>query len=295
VYVDDCYITGTQDAVNAAMDDIEKEHFATRRLGRMDEYIGCNVYVTGNGSCVLLQPNMIKKLERDFGTAATLVRKTTIPMGNCQTVLRPDEDAVLLSAEEQRKYRSGFGMLLYLVKHSRSDLCNAVRELAKVMDGATPEHMQLLLRAIKYVLTTKNRGLVTMRPTDEYKIEAYVDSDYAGDQQNRRSITGYMVYSSGVLIAWKSKQQGGVTLSSSEAEYYALSEVACELIFIKQIVELLEVNLELPMIARADNNGAIYLANNAISGSRTKHIDIRIHFVRYLTQNEPKILKTEFV
>jgi hypothetical protein len=60
---------------------------------------------------------------------------------------------------------------------------------------------------------------------------AYVDSDFAGDKGNRRSITGYLVHLFGVPIAWKSKQQGGVTLSSSEAEYYAISEVAKELKF----------------------------------------------------------------
>jgi hypothetical protein len=64
-----------------------------------------------------------------------------------------------------------------------------------------------------------------MTPTQEDGVVAFVDSDYEGDRENRRSIIGYIIYLHGVPIAWKSKQQGGVTLSSSEAEYYALSEV----------------------------------------------------------------------
>jgi hypothetical protein len=97
------------------------------------------------------------------------------------------------------------------------------------------------------------------------------------------------------LIAWKSKQQGGVTLSTSEAEYYALSEVATELLFVKQIMVFLEVNMELPMLVKIHNIEAIHLANNAVSGSKTKHVDTLIHFVRDLVESKPKILETEFV
>jgi hypothetical protein len=96
-------------------------------------------------------------------------------------------------------------MLLYLVKHSRPDISNAVRELSKVMDGATQDHMNTLRRVIKFVLCTKKRR-VRMKRTPE-NVVAYVDSDYAGDKGNRRSITGYLIYLLGVPILWKSKQQ----------------------------------------------------------------------------------------
>ena len=295
VYVDDCFITGDKAAIDATMTDIEK-HFETRRLGRMDEYIGCTVKMNQDGSCTLIQPDMIKKIERDFGADVSTERDTTSPMAPQKMVVRPniDEGEAVLDSDQQTAYRSGVGMMLYLVKHSRPDLCNAVRELAKVMDGATEEHMKMLFRAIKFVLNSRNRGLL-MKPNDDEKLVAYVDSDYAGDTDTRRSTTGYIVYFCGAMIAWKSKQQGGVTLSSTEAEYYAISEVATELLFIKQIVEFLDVNLKLPMTARIDNNGAIYLANNSISGSRTKHVDTRVHLVRDLTQSEPKIMETQFV
>jgi hypothetical protein len=134
-------------------------------------------------------------------------------------------------------------MLLYLVKHSRPDLSNAVRELSKVMDGATKEHLRFLFRAIKYVLSTKERGIM-VKPNTDSGVIAYVDSDFAGDKGNRRSITGYVAHLFGVPIAWKSKQQGGVTLSSSEAEYYAISEVATELKFLKMLLDFLDVKCE---------------------------------------------------
>jgi hypothetical protein len=89
-----------------------------------------------------------------------------------------------LDQDQQKEFRSGVGMLLYLVKHSRPDISNAVRELSKVMDGATQDHMNTLRRVIKFVLSTKKRG-VRMKPTPENGVVAYVDSDYAGDKGNR--------------------------------------------------------------------------------------------------------------
>jgi hypothetical protein len=99
----------------------------------------------------------------------------------------------------------------------------------------------------------------------------------------------------GVPISWKSKQQGGVTLISSEAEYYAISEVAMELKFVKMVLDFLEFESEGLMKVLADNIGAIHLANNASSGSRTKHIDTRLHFVRELTQGERKMIEMVLV
>jgi hypothetical protein len=215
-------------------------------------------------------------------------------MGPGTSIERPADEEMKLDQDQQKEFRSGVGMLLYLVKHSRPDISNAVRELSKVMDGATQDQMNTLRRVIKFVLSTKKRG-VRMKPTPENGIVAYVDSDYAGDKGNRRSITGYLIYLHGVPIAWKSKQQGGVTLSSSEAEYYAISEVATELKFLKTILDFLKIDFNKPMKVYADNIDAIHIANNAPSGMRKKHIDTRIHFVRELTQGNDKFMEIECV
>jgi hypothetical protein len=103
------------------------------------------------------------------------------------------------------------------------------------------------------------------------------------------------MYLCGVTIAWKSRQQGGITLSSSEAEYYAISEVAKDMKFVKMILNFLEIDTGELMKIYVDNIGAINLSNNAANGLRTKHIDTRLHYVRELTQGEQKILEIEFV
>jgi hypothetical protein len=121
-------------------------------------------------------------------------------------------------------------MLLYLVKHSRPDISNAVRELSKVADGATPGHWKTMTRLIKNVLDTENYGLKIkpVKTQEKFTLEGISDSEYAGDTDTRISVYGYIIYFCGAPIAWKSKSGKSVTLSSTEAEYFALSEVAKE-------------------------------------------------------------------
>jgi hypothetical protein len=106
------------------------------------------------------------------------------------------------------------------------------------------------------------------------------DSEYSGDKETRQSVFGWELYFMGALIAHKSKACRSVTLSSTEAEYYALSEVTKEVIFAKQVLETMGIKLNLPIKIKVDNVGAIYLAKNFSLSQNTKHIDIRRHFVR---------------
>ena len=102
-----------------------------------------------------------------------------------------------------------------------------------------------------------------------------------------------MIYFCGSPIVWKSKSGKSVTLSSTEAEYYAISECAKELIFLKHVIESMGIKVELPIVIKTDNVGAIYLSNNYTTSQRTKHIDVRVHFVRQFI--EDGIFKIEFV
>jgi hypothetical protein len=106
-------------------------------------------------------------------------------------------------------------------------------------------------------------------------------------------VYGYILYFCGAPIAWKSKAGRSVTLSSTEAEYFAISEIAKEAIFVKQVLESMGINIVFPINIKVDNVGAIYLANNYATSQRTKHIDIRAHFVREFI--EDGILKVVFV
>jgi hypothetical protein len=137
-------------------------------------------------------------------------------------------------------------MLLYLVKHSRPDISNATRELSKVGDGATLAHWNQLLRAIKYTISTKNKAL-KMKPIMKdniFYIEGISDRSFGEDKDTSISVYGYVVYFCGAPVATKSKFGRSVTLSSTEAEYFAVSEVAKEVLFIKQLMDTIGISIQ---------------------------------------------------
>jgi hypothetical protein len=231
-----------------------------------------------------------------FGNKVEMLHDYKTPGPPGESVVCPKENEEIVSNADQKEFRSGVGMLLYLVKHSRPDISNAVRELAKVMDGANLAHMKMLYRAIRFVLNTKDKSLF-FNPKNViggmWDVFAYVDSDYAGDKDTRISVTGYVIFVQGCLISWKSKSQRSVTLSSTEAEYVAISDVCAEILFVKQILEYMAIRIKLPITVYVDNVGAIFLSNNATTNQRTKHIDVRYHFTRELI--EAGIIKIIFV
>jgi hypothetical protein len=94
-----------------------------------------------------------------------------------------------------------------------------------------------------------------------------------------------VIYVLGAPVAWKSHAQRNVTLSSTEAEYVAVSEVCAEILFVRQIITFLGTEVALPIIVKVDNIGAIYLATNSTTSQRTRHIDVRYHFVREYVQD----------
>mmetsp|Transcript_10573 Transcript_10573/g.23455 ORF Transcript_10573/g.23455 Transcript_10573/m.23455 type:complete len:134 (+) Transcript_10573:455-856(+) len=95
----------------------------------------------------------------------------------------------------------------------------------------------------------------------------------------------------GVAVAWKSRGQKSVSLSSTESEFYACSETVREILFIVQVLESMGIKVKLPITVHVDNVGAIFLANNQTSGDRTKHIDTRYHFVReYIEDGTIKVV-----
>ena len=107
------------------------------------------------------------------------------------------------------------------------------------------------------------------------------------------SISGYLIFLLEVLISWKSKGQKVPALSSTEAEYTAFTEAVKEILYILQLLKFLEITVKLPVKVYVDNMGAIFLANNSTSGTRTKHMDIKLHFVRHYI--EDGIIQIEFV
>jgi hypothetical protein len=137
---------------------------------------------------------------------------------------------------------------------------------------------------MKFVLNTRNFGLKIEPKIDndanDWVMIVYMDSDYAGDKDNWLSVSGFIIFLLGVPIMWRSKEQRSVSLSSAEAEFCSLSDAAKEIKFVFQILRSMGISVKLPVIVGVDNIGAIFMTENVYTNSRTKHVDVRYHFVR---------------
>ena len=155
VYVDDCFVLGDKNAVKQALTEIEN-HFAITRSENIEDFIGCRIEKEKR-SIFLSQPDLIKKMLKKFGDKTRNMKEYETPAPSGTHIIRCRDDEAKLSEEEQAEFRSGVGSLLYLLKHSRPDLSNSVRELSKLMDGANKAHQKALFRAIKFVEQTQER------------------------------------------------------------------------------------------------------------------------------------------
>ena len=226
--------------------------------------------------------HLIDNLERKFGEEVSGMQSYTTPGMLCFNIVRPTNEVEGIKADMKSRYRSGAGIPLYSIKHSRPDIGNVVRELSKYMDVATLAAYKEMLRVIRFVLDTKLFYLKAEPKKDEedWNLMVYTDSDLAGDTENCISITEFIIYLLGVPICWKSKGQKGVTSSRSVAEYVAMSEAVKDIRLVYCLLESFEISVKLPIIVRTDNIGAIFMAENSSSGVRTRYTDTRYHVIR---------------
>ena len=288
IWVDDSLLIGHEAAIEQTINDLKAHGFGLKIEGELDDYLSCEItFSNDNKRGWIHQPHLIKKIEKKFGPMVKGLQNYKTPGTPGGSILRNPMGKV--DADKQKIYRSGVGMLLYLVKHSRPDISNAVRELSKALDGTSAAAYKELMRVLKYVMDTKHLSLKMEPKMDKegtgWSIVAFSDSDYAGDSETRISVAGFILYLLGVPISWKSKGQKGVTLSSSEAELVALSEAAKEVKFVFQVLQSMGVKVNLPIVVRVDNIGAIFIGTNVTVSQRSKHIDVRYHFVREYVQD----------
>jgi hypothetical protein len=296
LYVDDCLCIGNTKMIDETIRLLTKEGLTLKVEDTLKDYLSCEILFAKDGKKAWIgQPHLMKNLIQKFGKIASTMQVYNTPGTPGKGILKVKDDKAKITQQEQSLYRSGVGMLLYLVKHSRPDIANTVRELAKVMEGANYAALKELHRCIKFVLDTKEWGL-RMEPTfdrEVWDLKVYCDSDYAGDPDSRISVSGFVVYVRGVPVSWKSKGQKSVTLSSTEAEFVALAEATKEVKFVAQVMESMSIEVNYPIIVRVDNVGAIFLTENATTSQRTKHIDVKYHYVRQYV--EDGIVKIIFV
>ena len=129
-----------------------------------------------------------------------------------------------------------------------------------------------------------NHGILYSTSND-LQLVGYTNSDFAGNTEDRRSTSGYAFHLGTGVIAWASKKQSIVTLSSAEAEYVAGTTAACQAVWMRRILKDLMQAQDGPTTIYCDNKSAIALSKNHVFHKRTKHIDTRYHFIRELVNN----------
>ena len=288
LYVDDSAIFGYRDDIDETFNLIRRQ-FKITTEGKLNDFLGCDILRHAEEPVsYLLQPHLIKKIRKSFGTIKQMNKKYNTP-GSPRQILRrvkPEEDNAL-NKKTQTLYQSGVGSLLYLLKHSRPELSNPIRELTKCMTGANQHALKEMYRVISWVLRHQDIGL-KMAPQwakdDQGKVKWYLtgicDSTWGSDPDDGRSVSGYILYFMGVPISWRSKTQSHVTCSSAEAEFVSASELVKEIKFVIGILEHLGIEVELPVKVYIDNIGAIYMARNNIRTGATRHVNYRFHYCR---------------
>lgn len=175
-------------------------------------------------------------------------------------------------------YRQALGAAWYCATVSRPDVSFALSVLAQFSDNPAEAHWRALQRVIVYLKTTRDLWLTLGGNPDGF--HGYTDSDWA-TQPGRHSHSGFSFLVGSGAISWSSKKQTLIALSSTEAEYIGETHAAREAIWLRQYwSEVTGTPLSIPTIIHSDNQGAIALAMNEQYHARTKHIDIRYHFIR---------------
>ena len=162
---------------------------------------------------------------------------------------------------------------------SRPDLCESVCLLSRFQDKANNSLYKALKRVLRYIQGTLNLKLV-FKPDDKDVLVGYVDSAWGGDSVDRKSTTGFVFKFFNCTIAWSSKKQLTVALSSTESEYIALSLAITEACWLRKIMCDFNFCIDKPITIFEDNKSAICLANNPENNKRLKHIDVKFYFIK---------------
>ncbi|XP_073033839.1 secreted RxLR effector protein 161-like [Primulina eburnea] len=176
------------------------------------------------------------------------------------------------------------GGLIYLT-HTRPDIAFSVGVISRFMHSPSKHHLGVAKRVIRYIVGTIDFGLWYDHDSD-FKLLGFTNSDWAGCLEDRKSTSGYVFSLGSAVISWCSKKQATTTLSSSEAEYVAATSAACQAVWLQRILEdLRNKEIEATKIY-CDNKSAIAMSKNPSYHGRSKHINLRIHFIRELVAKE---------
>jgi len=188
-------------------------------------------------------------------------------------------------SDDTLPYHKTVGSLMYLMVRTRPDLAFAIGKLIRFVSCYGKEHWAAIKRVLRYFKGSMDKGLVFDK-NSSCVLQGFSDADWAGDHETRRSTTGFTFIFGGAAVSWGSKLQKTVALSTMKDEYMALCEASQEAVWLNKLVQsVATAGLRTaisggPINIKVDNSGCIDFSKNPAEHKRTKHIDIRNHFVR---------------
>jgi hypothetical protein len=270
IYVDDIIFGGTNPNHNKAFELLMTRKFEMSMMGELKFFLGFQVRQLAKGTFIS-QEKYVKDMLKKFNMTNASPMKTPMPvkgqLGSCDG----EKDVDI------KVYRSMIGSLLYLCA-SRPDIMLSVGMCARFQSAPKESHLVAVKRILRYLVLTPTLGLWYPKGST-FELIGYSDSDWAGDKVDRKSTSGACQFIGRSLVSWSSKKQNSTALSTAEAEYISAASCCTQLLWMKQTLKDYGVSLgTVPLLC--DNESAIKIANNPVQHCRTKHIDIRHHFLR---------------
>lgn len=287
IWVDDCVICAKPSQFSDRFLELSTL-FEMKDLGQIRKCLGMEIIVNPSLDSIFVnQTNYANEILEEYGMLDCSPRRT--PLDPSTPLLISDMPASGSAAQLEASkfpYRRIVGKLMYLMLGSRPDLAHAVGLLSRFSSNPGQQHILGAKHVLRYVAGTSHYGLRFTKAAGT-TIRSYSDADWGGDE-SRKSTTGYVYMCSGTPVSWASKLQKTVALSTTEAEYYAISEtireglwlhsLANELRNTKDVIDI--VSAGPPLLLFGDNKGSIDLAKKSSYSGRTKHIDIRHAFIK---------------
>jgi len=292
VYVDDGIFIGSDDyQLREAIKQLQDLNLKIEDQGHPADYVGVNIRKLKDGSYEFTQRALIDSIIKDVG----LVDSKTKPV--------PAKVALQLHAfkddppfDQSFDYRSAVGKLNYLAQTTRPDIMYATHQVAKYSSDPRKTHGEAILYLVRYLKKTRDLGL-KFKPSPDKGFECYCDADFSGnwnkefahaDPSTAKSRSGWIVFYAGCPVCWASKLQSQVALSTTEAEYIAMSMSLRDVIAIMNLLDELkakdfQVICTKPYVyckVFEDNSGALELARLPKLRPRTKHINVCYHHFR---------------
>ncbi|XP_019255297.1 PREDICTED: uncharacterized protein LOC109233898 [Nicotiana attenuata] len=271
VYVDDILITGDDLLEITTLKSFLDNQFKIKDLDEIHYFLGLEVLKQSNGFLINQHKFLVDLLSEFHCSAVSPVVSPLDPHSKLST-----DVGDLLS--DPSGYRRLVGKLNFL-QHTRPDISFTVQYLSQFMSAPMIPHLDAAYHVLRYLTGTPTLGLLLSSSSD-LTLHGFCDSDWASCADSRRSVSGLILFLGGSPIAWKSKKQPTIALSSVEAEYRALRLLVAKVTWVLRLLTELGVANLAPVDIYCDSQSAIHIAKNPVFHKRTKHIEVDCYFVR---------------